>query len=80
MTLSEVTKKSAFARERPDHTTEERPYSLTLYDLFTALCEETEDDRLVAEAIMHLFQKGYIKFQDRQSLERIIFQARKFYS
>lgn len=36
--------------------------ALTLMDLFTALCEETEDDTLVAAAVCDLFQKGIVRF------------------
>jgi hypothetical protein len=37
---------------------------LTLMDLYTALCEETDDDKLVAAAVIDLFRRGYVKFQD----------------
>ncbi|RMF93881.1 MAG: hypothetical protein D6736_00995 [Nitrospinota bacterium] len=42
---------------------EEMTPPLTLMDLFTALCEETDDDRLVAAAVIDLFCRGYVKMQ-----------------
>ncbi len=38
------------------------PGTLTLMDLITALCEETEDDALVVAAVRDLFKKGYVRF------------------
>ena len=40
---------------------------LTLFDLINALCEETDDDALVAAAVIDLFQRGYVRFQDEES-------------
>lgn len=49
------------------------PTTLTLMDLFTALGEETDDDRLVAAAVIDLFQNGYVTFLENGAKERVVF-------
>ena len=61
-----------FSREAQVHTcpepVQESVHSLTLFDLFTALCEETEDDTLVAAAVIDLFRRGYVRFQREERI------------
>lgn len=62
MPVLEFTEKEETSRVTTD--------SLTLLDLIAALNEETEDDALVAAAVVDLFASGYVKFQ---SGEKVIF-------
>lgn len=56
---------------------EESSYSLTLMDLFAALCEETQDDKLVAAAVIHLFRQGYVKFREERKNPRLVWGEKR---
>lgn len=62
MPVLEFTEKEETSRVTTD--------SLTLLDLIAALNEETEDDALVAAAVVDLFASGQVRFQ---SGEKVIF-------